>query len=129
MICLLLAPAAFGQAGFVAAKGATPATQAANKKVLESLPFSDRKDFENAQKGFIATPKTLTIRDAKGNVVWDLEAYKAYIGLDKPAPDTVNPSLWRNAQLGMLNGLFKVTEGILCELMIFFSIIRFSFSC
>jgi alkyl sulfatase BDS1-like metallo-beta-lactamase superfamily hydrolase len=112
MICLLLAPAAFGQAGFVAAKGATPATQAANKKVLESLPFSDRKDFENAQKGFIATPKTLTIRDAKGNVVWDLEAYKAYIGLDKPAPDTVNPSLWRNAQLGMLNGLFKVTEGI-----------------
>ena len=32
--------------------------------------------------------------------------------LDKPAPDTVNPSLWRNAQLGMLNGLFKVSEGI-----------------
>jgi alkyl sulfatase BDS1-like metallo-beta-lactamase superfamily hydrolase len=45
-------------------------------------------------------------------VIWDLEAYKAYIGLDKPAPDTVNPSLWRNAQLGMLNGLFEVTDGI-----------------
>ncbi|HWS40193.1 MAG TPA: alkyl sulfatase dimerization domain-containing protein, partial [Arenimonas sp.] len=46
------------------------------------------------------------------NVVWDLEAYKAFIGLDKAAPDTVNPSLWRNAQLNMLNGLFEVTDGI-----------------
>lgn len=106
------APAVFAQAGPVPSKPATPATQAANQKVQDSLPFSDRTDFENAQRGFIATPKTLTIRDAQGNVVWDLEAYKAFIGLDKPAPDTVNPSLWRNAQLGMLNGLFKVTDGI-----------------
>ena len=102
----------FAQTGPATAKQATPATQAANQKVQDSLPFSDRSDFENAQRGFIATPETLTIRDAKGNVVWDLEAYKAFIGLDKPAPDTVNPSLWRNAQLGMLNGLFKVTDGI-----------------
>ena len=29
--------------------------------------------------------------------------------LDKAAPDTVNPSLYRNAQLGMIYGLFKVT--------------------
>ena len=55
---------------------------------------------------------SLTIKGAKGNVVWDLEAYKTYIGLDKRAPDTVNPSLWRNAQLNMLNGLFEVTDGI-----------------
>jgi hypothetical protein len=93
-------------------KPATAATQAANLKVQQSLPFQNKADFENAQKGFIATPKTLTIKDAKGRVIWDLEAYKAYIGLDKPAPDTVNPSLWRNAQLGMLNGLFEVTDGI-----------------
>ena len=112
MMGVLAAPLAFGQAGLAPTKGATAATQAANAQVLKSLPFSDRQDFENAQKGFIATPKTLTIRNAKGDVIWDLEAYKAYIGLDKPAPDTVNPSLWRNAQLGMLNGLFKVTDGI-----------------
>ncbi|EXI69030.1 MAG: Metallo-beta-lactamase superfamily protein [Candidatus Accumulibacter adjunctus] len=54
----------------------------------------------------------MTIKDAKGNVVWDLEQYKKYIGLDKTAPDTVNPSLWRNAQLSLLNGLFKVTDRI-----------------
>jgi len=93
-------------------KPATAATQAANLQVQQSLPFQNKADFENAQKGFIATPKTLTIKDANGRVIWDLEAYKAFIGLDRPAPDTVNPSLWRNAQLGMLNGLFEVTDGI-----------------
>ena len=29
-----------------------------------------------------------------------------------PAPATVNPSLWRQAQLDTANGLFKVTDGI-----------------
>jgi hypothetical protein len=35
-----------------------------------------------------------------------------HIGPDKPAPDPVNPSLWRNAQLNMYYGLFKVTDHI-----------------
>ena len=112
---MLGAPLAMAQQGAPQpepSKPATAATQAANLEVQRSLPFQNKADFENAQKGFIATPKTLTIKDATGRAVWDLEAYKAYIGLDKPAPDTVNPSLWRNAQLGMLNGLFEVTDGI-----------------
>jgi hypothetical protein len=33
---------------------------------------------------------SLTIKNDKGDVVWDLESYEKYIGLDKPAPDTVN---------------------------------------
>jgi len=74
-------------------KSATEATKAANRAVQESLNFADREDFENATRGLIAKPDTLTIRDEKGGVVWDLEAYKWFIGLDKPAPDTVNPSL------------------------------------
>lgn len=41
-----------------------------------------------------------------------MEAYKTYIDGDKPAPDTVNPSLWRNAQLNMQYGLFEVVKGI-----------------
>lgn len=89
-------------------KGATEATKAANKKVSDSLPFNERSDFEDAQRGLLERPETLTIRDADGNVVWDLEEYKKYIADDKPAPDTVNPSLWRNAQLCMEYGLFEV---------------------
>ncbi|WP_421199521.1 alkyl/aryl-sulfatase [Aeromonas enteropelogenes] len=93
-------------------KPATEFTIQANQNVLHTLPFNDKQDFEDARRGFIAKPDTLTIKDEKGNVVWDLEQYKTYIGLDKTAPDTVNPSLWRNAQLNMEYGLFKVTDKI-----------------
>lgn len=93
-------------------KPATDATKAANNKVLDALPFNDRSDFEDAQRNLIAKPETLTIKDADGKVVWDLESYKTFIGDALPAPDTVNPSLWRNAQLCMNYGLFKVVDRI-----------------
>ncbi|KII76083.1 hypothetical protein PL18_10230 [Vibrio renipiscarius] len=93
-------------------KNATATTISVNNQVKKDLPFSDKKDFENAQRGFIAKQDVVTIKNENGDVVWDLEAYKKYIGLDKPSPDTVNPSLWRNAQLNMINGLFEVTDGI-----------------
>lgn len=93
-------------------KSASQYTKEANAAVLKALPFSDRQDFENAQRGFIAKPDTVTIKDAQGNVVWDLEQYKTFISIDKDAPDTVNPSLWRNAQLVIQHGLFKVTDNI-----------------
>ncbi|MCY1275224.1 alkyl/aryl-sulfatase [Pseudomonas jinjuensis] len=94
------------------AKPASEATRAANAALLNSLPFDDKRDFEDAERGFIARPDTLTIKDASGRVVWDMQSYAQFIGLDKPAPDTVNPSLWRNAQLNMQYGLFKVTDRI-----------------
>ncbi|XIA63472.1 alkyl/aryl-sulfatase [Bradyrhizobium sp. TZ2] len=93
-------------------KPATEATKAANRSVQQYLNFNDRSDFEDATRGLIAKPETITIKDAKGNAVWDLEEYKKYISTDKPAPDTVNPSLWRNAQLNMQHGLFQVHDRI-----------------
>jgi alkyl sulfatase BDS1-like metallo-beta-lactamase superfamily hydrolase len=93
-------------------KPATAATRAANEALRKSLNFDDRTDFENAERGFIGKPETLTIKTAKGNVAWDLESYKKFIALDRPAPDTVNPSLWRNAQLCMQYGLFQVHDRI-----------------
>lgn len=93
-------------------KDATKATISVNNQVKADLPFNDKKDFENAQNGFIAKQDVVTIKNDNGDVVWDLEAYKKYISLDKPSPNTVNPSLWRNAQLNMINGLFEVTDGI-----------------
>lgn len=93
-------------------KPATEATKAANAKLRDYLNFNDRSDFEDATRGFIGAPNVVTIKNDKGTVVWDLEQYKTYIGDDKPAPDTVNPSLWRNAQLNMKHGLFKVHDKI-----------------
>lgn len=100
------------QAASAQSKPATEATKSANRSVQQYLNFNDRSDFDDASRGLIAKPDTLTIKDAKGNVVWDLEQYKQYIRDDKPAPDSVNPSLWRNAQLNMHHGLFKVHDRI-----------------
>jgi alkyl sulfatase BDS1-like metallo-beta-lactamase superfamily hydrolase len=36
-------------------KDAEPATRAANESFARSLPFADRADFDDAQRGFIAT--------------------------------------------------------------------------
>ena len=94
------------------AKPATAHTKEENAAVLKALPFSDKEDFENAQRGFIAKPDTVTIKDAQGKMVWDLEQYKTFISDSKKSPDTVNPSLWRNTQLVLHNGLYEVAENI-----------------
>ena len=93
-------------------KPASTATRAANQKLLQQLPFADRRDFEDAARGLIDRPDTLMIRDANGKLVWNLEPYRQFINSDAPAPDTVNPSLWRNAQLNLQYGLFRVTDDI-----------------
>jgi alkyl sulfatase BDS1-like metallo-beta-lactamase superfamily hydrolase len=93
-------------------KPATNSTLAANAAVYQKLPFADTQDFADARRGFLGRPETLTIRDAAGKLVWDLESYKQFITLEAEAPDTVNPSLWRMSQLNMLYGLFQVTDRI-----------------
>ena len=36
-------------------KDATPTTLAHNRAVLDTLPFGDTQDFEDARRGFLAT--------------------------------------------------------------------------
>ena len=60
-------------------KPASKATKAANLAMQRCLNFNDKEDFENAARGFIAKPDTLTIKNAQRRPVWDLESYKAYI--------------------------------------------------
>lgn len=112
MAALLLCSGLITVPGGLKADPATQTTIDANKAVLEKLPFKDRRDFENAARGLLRKPDTLTIMGADGRPVWDLESYKAFIKQDAPAPDSVNPSLWRNAQLLMNYGLFEVADGI-----------------
>lgn len=87
----------------------TAITAAANARVAESLPLNDPQDFEDARRGLIATPKNLRITSAEGAVIWDQTAYQFIEG---PAPASVNPSLWRQAQLNGIHGLFKVADGL-----------------
>jgi alkyl sulfatase BDS1-like metallo-beta-lactamase superfamily hydrolase len=93
-------------------KAATPATKAANAAVLQQLPFQNRDDFAEAQRGLIAPIDPTKVTDETGKTVWNLDAYTRFVGLDTPAPDTVNPSLWRQLQLLTVSGLFKVTDRV-----------------
>ena len=92
-------------------KPATEATKAVNRAFLERLDFSDRQSFEDAKRGFIASLDPITIpHDAGNRAAFDLEAAK-FLGND--APDTANPSLWRQAQLNANHhGLYEVVDGI-----------------
>ena len=87
---------------------ASPATAQANAAWLQALPFSDRQDFEDARRGLVARFPEGTIRGADGRVAWDFNAYA--FERAEAAPATVNPSLWRLAQLNNEAGLFKVTD-------------------
>ena len=91
-------------------KDAQSATQSANAAVLKDLDINDREDFEDAQRGLIAPPVTAVIKDGGGKEVWNLQPYEFL--KQKDAPATVNPSLWRQAQLNLNAGLFTVVDRV-----------------
>ncbi|WP_435307780.1 hypothetical protein [Sebaldella termitidis] len=91
-------------------KDASSFTKEKNAQVLKDLLFSDTQDFTDAKKGFIATTPELIIKNDKGEVVWDMKSYEYQMGTGVPV--TVNPSLWRVAQINSLNGLFQVTDKV-----------------
>lgn len=88
---------------------ASAATSANNAAVLHRLPFSDRTDYESVNRGLIA-PFKGQVKDTSAKVIWDIQAYDF---LDKDqSPASVNPSLWRLAQLSAHAGLYEVSPKI-----------------
>ncbi len=90
------------------ADGAAPsaATRALQQALRESLPLSDRRDFDEHKRGFIAAPKDRRIVGESGDTVWNIGAYDFLLsGRDY---DSIHPSLQRQAQLNMNYGLFEV---------------------
>ena len=88
---------------------ASQATKAAMAEAEALVAADDKKDFDFAARGFIATRSDPLIKDANGKVVFDLSSYGFLKG---DAPDTANPSLWRQAKILTQHGLFKVAERI-----------------
>lgn len=83
--------------------------RSANKSVGKSLDFSDTTDFDLAERGFIGTLDETLVSTVSGAPAYDFGAYEF---LKSEAPETVNPSLWRQSQLNAKHGLFEVVEGI-----------------
>jgi alkyl sulfatase BDS1-like metallo-beta-lactamase superfamily hydrolase len=93
-----------------AASDAEKVTIETNTAVLNRYPFSDKTDFEDAQKGFIGTIPDALIKDKSGRTVWNQGAYRFLS--ETVTPDTAHPALWRQAQLNAIHGLFEVTDRI-----------------
>ena len=90
-------------------EGATTITAEANVEWYEKLDFSDRREFANAERGWLDNAEGRIIDGDDNRSAWDLQSYG---DLNRDAPDTVNPSLWRNTQLNAKAGLFEVCDGI-----------------
>jgi len=89
-------------------KGKLPSkfTIEAQQHQRKNLPFDDKRDFEEAKKGFIAAPDYKQIMAEAGHVAWDIGSYEWLLqGKDF---DSIHPSLQRQAILNMEYGLYEV---------------------
>lgn len=96
---------------FVAAAEVTDFTRNSHEKDLRELLFDDAIDHEEAHRGFIAPLLNGgLIKDSNGQVVWDLSLFN-FLN-ESSTPETVNPSLWRQARLLLESGLFQVCDRV-----------------
>ena len=89
-------------------KDASTHTSAAN--AARELGF-DRDDFARASRGLVATAPDRSDRRAVRTGV-GLHAVRRSSSRASANPPTVNPSLWRQAQLNNIHGLFEVDDGV-----------------
>ncbi len=88
---------------------ASEATRAANAAVADRLALDEPSDAADVARGFVAAIEREAILNAEGEVVWAIPQFDF---LAEEAPDTVNPSLWRQSRLAARHGLFEVTDGV-----------------
>jgi len=95
------------------AKGKLPSkyTVELQQKLRASLPFEDKRDFEEMKKGFIAAPDYREIMADAGHVAWSMGKYDFLLEQGQNY-DSIHPSLQRQAQLNMNYGLYKVMDGV-----------------
>ncbi len=85
------------------------ATKEYNASVQERLVLDSETTSQAAQRGKIADLPDGGIIRADGGKAWDPAWFDF---LRASCPDTVNPALWRHAQLNAISGLFEVTDGV-----------------
>ncbi len=86
-------------------KPATDHTRRLAGVLADRLPLDDDTDFERATRGMVAQHPTGMIGGDRP--VWDVHRHDFVRDAPEP-PDTVNPSLWRQARLNCIHGLFEV---------------------
>ncbi|UYV15209.1 alkyl/aryl-sulfatase [Porphyrobacter sp. ULC335] len=105
----LVVAAQAGASAQDAPAGATQATRFEHLVTAKALPPEGTRDADFSTRGFLATRADPVILDANGKPVWNLDAYAFVTG---PAPETVNPSLWRHMTHLKHHGLYQVTANV-----------------
>src|SRR5690349_9813885 len=87
-------------------KPASEFTKKANNKFADGLELGDVYDFADAYEHLVFPWKEKEVKGPGDSTVWTI---KPYLDQEKRevAPETVNPSLWRQARLNVSNGLFQ----------------------
>src|SRR5271169_601668 len=80
------------------------------KKAKATLPFADKRDFEEQKRGLIAPMRDLKIMVDSGHVAWDMERFLFLDSQDEF--DRIHPSLHRQSKLNNNYGLYEVIPGI-----------------
>lgn len=94
-------------------KDATKYTRKINEKIYKDLLFSNKQDFDFATRGFVAPlPHNGVIKTRRGKILWNISKYKKFIGDNIKFPYSINPSLYRKANLSLKSGIFKITKGV-----------------
>lgn len=89
-------------------------TSAHQEALRDSLPFEDKRDFDEHDRGFIAAPDYRRIADKSGNTVWAIGKYDFLLtGEDF---DSIHPSLQRQATLNMNYVMPDVGEQLVVEM-------------
>ncbi|MYR08137.1 MBL fold metallo-hydrolase [Gordonia sp. SID5947] len=95
-----------------APKPPTAHTQAINRDAAGLYAMDDRRDFDESARGLIAELPGNVLADSDGtSVVFDPRDFD-FIQDDAEAPESVNPSLWRQSQQVKRGGLFEVADGV-----------------
>ncbi|MHC2999553.1 alkyl/aryl-sulfatase [Microbacterium sp. HJ5] len=92
-------------------KPATAATTDLNAKARERYAMDDVADFTTARRGLIAPLPNGKVVAENGSIAFDVARF-GFLEGDGPAPESVNPSLWRQSQLIYQPGLYEVTDRI-----------------
>lgn len=93
---------------------ASEATRTAQAEIAKRLPLDDPRDEANVMRGKIGEIPGGVIMGKDGKTVWDRRPYAFLDARDAPA--TVNPSLWRQARLNAVHGLFEVVPDKIWQL-------------
>ena len=70
-------------------KQASAPVIAQHAATLKALPFSDTRDFDDAERGFLGTIENAKVTSPQGRTVWSLEPY-GFLAAEE-APATVDP--------------------------------------